>query len=60
MWRNVYNMVALVISCSAAQIFGGAGYNQELPVEKLMRDAKIFQVYYVLHELYCTCSSDEE
>ena len=26
------------------QIFGGAGYNQEYPVEKLMRDAKIFMV----------------
>jgi len=27
------------------QIFGGAGYNTEYPVEKLMRDAKIFQIY---------------
>ena len=27
------------------QIFGGAGFNSEYPVEKLMRDAKIFQVY---------------
>jgi len=26
------------------QIFGGAGYNRDYPVEKLMRDAKIFQV----------------
>ena len=26
------------------QVFGGAGFNQEYPVEKLMRDAKIFQV----------------
>ena len=26
------------------QIFGGNGYNSEYPVEKLMRDAKIFQV----------------
>ena len=25
-------------------MFGGAGYNSEYPVEKLMRDAKIFQV----------------
>lgn len=28
----------------AVQIFGGAGYNTEMPVEKLMRDAKIYQV----------------
>jgi hypothetical protein len=27
------------------QIFGGNGYNSDYPVEKLMRDAKIFQIY---------------
>ena len=27
-----------------SQIFGGNGYNSEYPVEKLMRDAKIFTV----------------
>jgi acyl-CoA dehydrogenase len=26
-------------------VFGGYGYNDEYPVEKLMRDAKIFQIY---------------
>ena len=26
------------------QIFGGNGFNSEYPVEKLMRDAKIYQV----------------
>lgn len=30
---------------NAVQIFGGAGFNCEYPVEKLMRDAKIFQIY---------------
>lgn len=29
----------------AVQIFGGNGFNTEYPVEKLMRDAKIFQIY---------------
>ncbi|CAK8673644.1 unnamed protein product [Clavelina lepadiformis] len=29
----------------AVQIFGGNGYNSEYPVEKLMRDAKIYQIY---------------
>lgn len=29
----------------AVQIFGGNGYNCDYPVEKLMRDAKIFQIY---------------
>eukprot|EP00002_Diphylleia_rotans_P040847 TRINITY_DN979_c0_g1_i1.p1 TRINITY_DN979_c0_g1~~TRINITY_DN979_c0_g1_i1.p1 ORF type:complete len:410 (+),score=80.12 TRINITY_DN979_c0_g1_i1:71-1300(+) len=29
----------------AVQVFGGNGFNSEYPVEKLMRDAKIFQIY---------------
>mmetsp|Transcript_6592 Transcript_6592/g.16628 ORF Transcript_6592/g.16628 Transcript_6592/m.16628 type:complete len:422 (-) Transcript_6592:97-1362(-) len=29
----------------AVQVFGGAGFNTEYPVEKLMRDAKIFSLY---------------
>jgi acyl-CoA dehydrogenase len=29
----------------AVQIFGGNGYTKEYPVEKLMRDAKILQIY---------------
>ncbi|KAJ1363319.1 hypothetical protein KIN20_023164 [Parelaphostrongylus tenuis] len=30
---------------NAVQIFGGNGFNCEYPVEKLMRDAKIYQIY---------------
>mmetsp|Transcript_62497 Transcript_62497/g.148114 ORF Transcript_62497/g.148114 Transcript_62497/m.148114 type:complete len:116 (+) Transcript_62497:1-348(+) len=29
----------------AVQIFGGNGFNTDYPVEKLFRDAKIFQIY---------------
>ncbi|KAJ0408944.1 hypothetical protein P43SY_002823 [Pythium insidiosum] len=32
-------------TADAVQIFGGAGFNTEYPVEKLFRDAKIFQIY---------------
>ncbi|KAI8907674.1 acyl-CoA dehydrogenase/oxidase [Powellomyces hirtus] len=32
-------------AADAVQIFGGNGYNSEYPVEKLMRDAKIFMIY---------------
>jgi acyl-CoA dehydrogenase len=32
-------------AADAVQIFGGNGYNTEYPVEKLMRDAKLFQIY---------------
>lgn len=37
--------VANKAATDAVQIFGGAGYNSEYPVEKLMRDAKIIQIY---------------
>ncbi len=37
--------VANRVATNAVQIFGGYGYNTEYPVEKLMRDAKIFQIY---------------
>ena len=33
------------ITTNAVQIFGGYGYMKEYPVEKLMRDAKILQIY---------------
>lgn len=37
--------VANKSASDAVQIFGGAGYNTDAPVEKLMRDAKIYQIY---------------
>ncbi|KAI9993151.1 hypothetical protein PInf_015221 [Phytophthora infestans] len=33
------------VTTDAIQIFGGAGFNTEYPVEKLFRDAKIYQIY---------------
>jgi len=33
------------VTTEAVQIFGGAGFNTEYPVEKLFRDAKIYQIY---------------
>ena len=33
------------VALDAVQIFGGYGFNAEYPVEKLMRDAKVFQIY---------------
>ncbi len=36
---------AMRIATDAVQVFGGNGFNREYPVEKLMRDAKIFQIY---------------
>lgn len=37
--------VAMEVTTNAVQIFGGYGYSREYPVEKMMRDAKITQIY---------------
>ncbi|CAH4038766.1 probable medium-chain specific acyl-CoA dehydrogenase, mitochondrial isoform X1 [Pieris brassicae] len=37
--------IANKAATDAVQIFGGNGFNTEYPVEKLMRDAKIYQIY---------------
>jgi acyl-CoA dehydrogenase len=36
---------AMKVATDAVQVFGGAGYMKDYPVEKLMRDAKILQIY---------------
>jgi butyryl-CoA dehydrogenase len=36
---------AMRVTTDAVQIFGGYGYMREYPVEKMMRDAKITQIY---------------
>ena len=37
--------MAMQVTTNAVQVFGGYGYSKEYPVEKLMRDAKIYQIY---------------
>lgn len=48
MWASMAKLFAADhanrVVTEAVQIFGGNGYNTEYPVEKLMRDAKIYQV----------------
>jgi acyl-CoA dehydrogenase len=36
---------AMEVTTNAVQIFGGYGYMKDFPVEKLMRDAKLLQIY---------------
>jgi acyl-CoA dehydrogenase len=36
---------AMQVTTDAVQIFGGYGYMKDYPVEKLMRDAKLLQIY---------------
>ncbi|WP_193045970.1 acyl-CoA dehydrogenase [Mycolicibacterium baixiangningiae] len=37
--------VAMEVTTDAVQLFGGAGYTIDFPVERMMRDAKITQIY---------------
>jgi len=37
--------VAMRVTTNAVQVFGGAGYMRDYPIEKMMRDAKITQIY---------------
>ncbi len=43
--------VAMRVTTDAVQIFGGAGYMRDYPVEKMMRDAKITQIYEGTNEV---------
>lgn len=43
--------MAMEITTDAVQCFGGYGYSREYPVEKLMRDAKIFQIFEGTNEV---------
>jgi alkylation response protein AidB-like acyl-CoA dehydrogenase len=37
--------VAMKVATDAVQVLGGVGYTRDYPVEKMMRDAKITQIY---------------
>ena len=37
--------VAMKVTTDAVQLLGGAGYTRDFPVERMMRDAKITQIY---------------
>ena len=43
--------IAMQVASEAIQCFGGYGYSREYPVEKLLRDAKIFQIFEGTNEV---------
>ena len=45
MCKTLASDVAMEVTTNAVQILGGYGYMKDYPVEKMMRDAKITQIY---------------
>ncbi|MCD6299810.1 MAG: acyl-CoA dehydrogenase family protein, partial [Dehalococcoidales bacterium] len=51
--------MAMKVTTDAVQVFGGAGYMKDYPVEKMMRDAKIMQIYEGTNEVLRTVIASE-
>lgn len=51
MAKIVATDVAMQTTIDAVQMMGGYGYMKEYPVEKMMRDAKLFQIYEGTNEI---------
>jgi acyl-CoA dehydrogenase len=43
--KCVASDAAMAITTDAVQMLGGAGYTRDFPLERMMRDAKITQIY---------------
>jgi butyryl-CoA dehydrogenase len=51
MCKTFASDVAMYVTTEAVQVFGGYGYMRDYPVEKMMRDAKITQIYEGTNEI---------
>jgi len=51
MVKTLASDMAMRVTTEAVQIFGGAGYLRDHPVERMMRDAKITQIYEGTNEI---------
>ena len=54
MCKTFASDVAMYVTTEAVQVLGGYGYMKEYPVEKMMRDAKITQIYEGTNEIQRT------
>lgn len=51
-----WQMITAISDTVLSVVFGGAGFNTEYPVEKLYRDAKIFELYEGMRDGASFCS----
>ena len=51
--------IAMQVASEAIQVFGGYGYSREYPVEKLLRDARIFQIFEGTNEIQKVVIADD-
>jgi cyclohex-1-ene-1-carbonyl-CoA dehydrogenase len=45
MAKFVASDTAMKVTCDAVQVMGGYGYMKDYPLERMMRDAKLTQIY---------------
>ncbi len=50
---------AMKVTTDAVQIFGGYGYMKEYPVERMMRDAKVTQIYEGTNQIQRNAIADQ-
>lgn len=50
---------AVKVTSDAVQVFGGYGYSKDYPVEKMMRDSKIFQIFEGTNQIQRTVIARE-
>ena len=49
--KTMASDVAMAVTTDAVQLLGGYGYVNDYPVERMMRDAKITQIYEGTNEI---------
>ena len=49
--KTFLSEMAMRVTTSAVQVLGGYGYSREYPVEKLMRDAKLWSIFEVTNQI---------
>jgi alkylation response protein AidB-like acyl-CoA dehydrogenase len=59
MTKTFVSDLAQQVTSNAVQIFGGYGVSKEYPVEKLLRDVKVFQIFEGTNQIQRTTIANE-